>query len=124
MPEIVLSESTILWLQVILGIVVGMAIRDMANNFVQGIMFKWNSHFKQGDHIIIDGDRGVIISVGYRQAVFRLHKDDGTVTWRYVPNARINVLRLEKVVEDPTVDNLKAKVEELEQKLSGSQTSQ
>ena len=116
MPEIELSASTILWVEVIIGIVVGMAIRDVANNFVQGVMFKWNSQFQEGDHIIIDGDRGVIVSVGYRQAVFRLSKEDGTITWRYVPNARINILRLEKIVEDPTISNLEERVKQLETK--------
>lgn len=116
MPEIILTENTILWLQVIIGIVVGMAIRDLANNFVQGVMFKHNTHFEQGDHVIVDNSSGVIISIGYRHTVFRLQKEDGTVCWRYVPNSRIPFLKLEKVIEDPTLPELEKRVAALEGK--------
>lgn len=103
-----------------LAIIVGMAVRDIANSLVQGLLFKYQPHFKQGDHVIVDGDRGILVSVGYRQAVFRIEKSDGTIAWRYVPNSRIQMLRLEKIVEDNTVPELLKRVEALEHRRRSS----
>ena len=114
LPEITLDPSTILWIQALLAIIVALAVKDIATEFVQGLLFKYQPHFKQGDHVIVDGDRGILVSVGYRTAVFRIEKDDGMIAWRYVPNSRIRSLRLEKIVEDNTVPDLLKRVQALE----------
>ena len=99
-----------------LAIIVGLAVKDVATEVVAGLLFKYQPHFKQGDHVLIDGDRGILVSVGYRQAVFRIQRDDGTISWRYVLNSRIRMLRLEKIVEDNTVPDLVKRVQALEEK--------
>jgi small-conductance mechanosensitive channel len=98
-PEIMLSPAAITWISVILGIVVSLAIRDIANNLVQGFLFYIDSTFKAGDLVYIDGEKAVIISVGLRTTVFNIKNGRGN-TWRYVANEKIKSLKLEKVIED------------------------
>jgi hypothetical protein len=99
MFDVLLSPQFVTWIGVILGIVISLAIRDIANNFVQGILFYYDSTFKAGDLVYIDGEKAIIISVGIRTTVFNI-KDGRGNTWRYVANEKIKSLKLEKVVED------------------------
>ena len=71
--------------------------------------FQLNKHFNEGDKVILDGERALIIKIGLSETVFGIIKDggqwDGDYVWRYVPNERIPTLRLEKVVYDNTPKN-------------------
>ena len=54
--------------------------------------------FKEGDKVILDGQVAMIIKIGFTQTVFGVYSDDG-YTWRYIPNQKIDSIKLEKVVD-------------------------
>jgi hypothetical protein len=54
--------------------------------------------FNEGDEVLLDGELAMIVKIGARQTVFGVYSDRG-YTWRYVPNERIPVLKLEKVIK-------------------------
>ena len=59
--------------------------------------FRINPAFKEGDKVILDGCPALIVKIGYSETVFGVYGKDG-YTWRYVPNTRIEYLKLEKIV--------------------------
>ena len=55
----------------------------------------------------------VIIKIGFTQTVFGVYSDDG-YTWRYIPNQKIDSIKLEKVVDqDLHADSAMEKAEKL-----------
>ena len=66
--------------------------------------FKLNKDFQEGDKVILDGERALIVKIGNSTTVFGIHKSngdfEGDYCWRYVPNERISSLKLEKVIFD------------------------
>jgi small-conductance mechanosensitive channel len=97
-PEIVLSETAVLWISAVLTITVGFALKELLSTAVIGLLFKMNGQFREGDKVFIDGEKGVIVRKGVRQTVFGIEKDDNTYVWRYVYNDRIRALKIEKVI--------------------------
>ena len=97
-PPIELSPSLITWITAIVSIIAVLTIRDFATSFVKGMKFKLSKDFNQGDQVVLDGKKALIISIGAKQTIFQLSDDDHTYRWRYVPNARIETLKLEKVI--------------------------
>jgi small-conductance mechanosensitive channel len=97
-PEISFSPTVLLWITSILSIIIILAIRDFATSFVKGMAFKLNKDFSPGDQVYLDGKLSVIISIGIKQTVFQLTDDNDTYRWRYIPNERIPLLELEKVI--------------------------
>ena len=81
------------------GITLSLLAKDVATDFAKGISFKLNPMFKEGDHVIIDGEHAVILKIGIRQTVFDIKRSDGSEVWRYVNNHRIEYLRLEKIIQ-------------------------
>ena len=79
-------------------LIVSFMFKDFAMKFAKGIAFSMNSQFKEGDHVLLDGERALIVKIGMTQTVFGINKDSGDYCWRYVPNERINSLKLEKVI--------------------------
>ena len=81
----------------------------MLGGIGKGIAFKLNPQFKEGDKVILDGERALIVKIGMTETVFGITKTggewDGDYIWRYVPNDRIPFLKLEKVVFDHTPHN-------------------
>jgi len=98
MGDITLTPGMINLIEITIALIIGMAVRDIANNFVQGFLFYLNRNFKPGHQVYIDGEKAVIISCGIRQTIFRIDNGRGQ-TWRYVYNDKIKNLKLEKVVE-------------------------
>ena len=75
-----------------------MSVRDAATSFVKGAKFRFNPAFKEGDKVILDGNPALIVKIGLSETVFGVYGEEG-YTWRYVPNTRIEFLKLEKIVD-------------------------
>jgi|TARA_B110000240_G_C13458737_1_gene435681 hypothetical protein len=81
----------------LIALVVTMMFKDFATSLAKGLRFKWNRAFNEGDKVILDGCDSVIVKIGITETVFGVYGDRG-YTWRYVPNERIQFLKLEKVI--------------------------
>ena len=90
------------WIAVLISIMIAIWFKDWATKLAKGIAFKLNPQFKEGDKVILDGERALIVKIGLTQTVFGIEKDSGQFrgdyVWRYVPNERLSYLKLEKVV--------------------------
>jgi hypothetical protein len=83
-------------------LVITLWIKDFSTKLAKGFMFRISSTFKEGDKVILDDERALIVKIGLTQTVFGIKKgnygDEGEYCWRYVPNERIPFLKLEKVI--------------------------
>jgi len=104
-----LTEILMPWIAVLMSIMIAIWFKDWATKLAKGIAFKLNPQFKEGDKVILDGERALIVKIGLTETVFGITKTggewDGDYIWRYVPNDRIPFLKLEKVVFDHTPHN-------------------
>ena len=98
MPTIELSQYYVEFIGFLLTLIVGLSIRDAATSFVKGAKFRFNPAFQEGDKVLLDGNPALIVKIGLSETVFGVYGDEG-YTWRYVPNTRIEFLRLEKIVD-------------------------
>jgi len=96
-PEITLGADAILWITALISITVALVVKDFITTFVAGFFFYMNRDFSEGHHVFIDGEEAVIIKVGLRNTIFEIKNGRGE-TWRYVPNDRIKMLKLERVI--------------------------
>ena len=99
MPPIELSEYYVEFIGFLLTLIVGLSVRDAATSFVKGAKFRFNPAFKEGDKVILDGNPALIVKIGLSETVFGVYGEEG-YTWRYVPNTRIEILKLENI-DDP-----------------------
>jgi hypothetical protein len=90
------------YLAILIGLVASLIAKDLANSMAAGLSFKYNPQFNEGDNVLIDNEPATIIKIGYKHTVFAVKKDSGHRTWRYVKNERIQFLKLEKVMREPT----------------------
>ncbi|WP_304038707.1 hypothetical protein [Mesonia mobilis] len=101
-----LSELITPFIVALLMLVISLWFKDFATKIAKGLAFSLNKSFQEGDKVILDGERALIVKVGLTQTVFGITKSngewDGDYVWRYVPNERIPFLKLEKVVFDNT----------------------
>jgi small-conductance mechanosensitive channel len=97
MPTIELSEYYIELIGFLFSLLIGLSIKDLATSFVKGLMFRFGN-LKEGDRIIVNNEEGMLIKIGLQQTIIALYTDKGLV-WRYVPNTRIPMLNLSKVVD-------------------------
>jgi hypothetical protein len=86
------------WIGVLISLIVTIWIKDLAAGLAKGLRFKMNPAFNEGDEVILDGELSMIVKIGVRETVFGIYSERG-YTWRYVPNERIPVLKLEKVIK-------------------------
>ena len=98
MPPIELSQYYVEFIGFLLTLIVGLSVRDAATSFVKGAKFRFNPAFKEGDKVILDGNPALIVKIGLSETVFGVYGEEG-YTWRYVPNTRIEFLKLEKIVD-------------------------
>ena len=98
MPTIELSAYYVEFIGFLLTLIVGLSIRDAATSFVKGAKFRFNPAFQEGDKVILDGNPALIVKIGLSETVFGVYGEEG-YTWRYVPNTRIEFLKLEKIVD-------------------------
>lgn len=107
----------------LLLVVIALWLRDIAVKVAKGVMFNMNKAFQEGDKVVLDGERALIVKIGLTQTVFGITKKggdwDGDYVWRYVPNERIPFLKLEKVVFDHTPHNNEVKIAKNKQDIEG-----
>jgi len=105
-----ISELLTPFIAALVMLVVSLWFKDFATKIARGLSFSFNKSFQEGDKVILDGERALIVKVGLTQTVFGITKSngqwDGDYVWRYVPNERIPYLKLEKVVEDHTSNKI------------------
>ena len=109
-----IPEFLLPYIGMVMIVIIGFMIKDFATKLSKGIAFSMNKQFKEGDKVVLDGERALIVKIGLTQTVFGIEKDSGQFrgdyVWRYVPNERIEMLKLEKVVFDHTPINNKNKI--------------
>ena len=109
-----ITEFILPYIGMVLIVVFGFMIKDFATKMSKGIAFSMNKQFQEGDHVLIDGERALIVKIGLTQTVFGVTKSngefDGDYVWRYVPNERIEFLKLEKIIFDHTPLNNKSRI--------------
>ena len=109
-----ITEFILPYIGMVLIVVFGFMLKDFATKMSKGIAFSMNKQFQEGDHVLIDGERALIVKIGFTQTVFGVTKSngefDGDYVWRYVPNERIDFLKLEKIIFDHTPLNNKSRI--------------
>ena len=113
-----ITELLLPYIGMVMIVIFGFMIKDFATKMSKGIAFSMNKQFQEGDHVLIDGERALIVKIGFTQTVFGVTKSngefDGDYVWRYVPNERIDYLKLEKIVdEDLHVDTKQEKAQKI-----------
>ncbi len=105
-------------------LVITLWFKDFATGIAKGLKFKMNKAFNEGDTVILDGNDALIVKVGLSETVFGVYSDKG-YTWRYVPNERIPMLKLEKVInKNLHLDTEAEKAEKLQSMIDRTQDSQ
>ena len=95
----VLSELSMPFVAMMVGIIITLGIKDYATAITKGLAFKFFGPFREGDHVILDSNKAVVVKIGTSMTVFGItNKDDQTYSWRYVPNQKIANLKLSKVI--------------------------
>lgn len=107
------SNMLLPWIGVLISLVVAIWFKDFATGLAKGLKFKMNPAFNEGDEVLLDGELAMIVKIGARETVFGVYSERG-YTWRYVPNERIPVLKLEKVIKkDLHVDTDEEKAQKM-----------
>ena len=105
-------------------LVITLWFKDFATKIAKGMSFKMNKSFNEGDTVILDGSDALIVKIGLSETVFGVYSDKG-YTWRYVPNERIPMLKLEKVInKDLHLDTEQEKAEKLQAMIDRTQDTQ
>lgn len=101
-----ITELVLPFVGMMLIVIIGLMIKDYAAKISKGVAFKLTGTFREGDKVILDGEKALVVKIGLTQTVFGITKTggdlDGDYVWRYVPNERISSLKLEKVIFDIT----------------------
>ena len=93
-----LTDLVTPFLTMMIGITIALWIKDLASDIAKGISFKYFGPFKEGDKVILDGHKAVIVKIGLTISVFGCDDKEKGYIWRYVPNDRIGMLSLGKVI--------------------------
>jgi len=97
----------------------GLALKDYSVSFIKGLRFKLSSQFTEGDKVLLDGEKAMIIKIGIGTTVFGVYGRDG-YTWRYIANQKIESLKLEKIVDKNLhADSAEEKAQKLKNILEG-----
>ena len=105
-------------------LVITLWFKDFATKIAKGMSFKMNKSFNEGDTVILDGSDALIVKIGLSETVFGVYSDKG-YTWRFVPNERIPMLKLEKVInKDLHLDTEAEKAEKLQAMIDRTQDTQ
>tara|TARA_A100001388_G_scaffold272501_1_gene252911 strand:- start:364 stop:828 length:465 start_codon:yes stop_codon:yes gene_type:complete len=109
------------FISALLLLVITLWFKDFATKIAKGMAFKMNKSFNEGDAVILDGQDALIVKIGLSESVFGVYSDKG-YTWRYVPNERIPMLKLEKVInKDLHLDTEQEKAEKLQAMIDRTQ---
>ena len=111
------------FISALLVLVITLWFKDFATKIAKGMMFKMNKAFNEGDTVRLDGNEALIVKIGLSETVFGVYSDRG-YTWRYVPNERIPMLKLEKVInKDLHLDTEAEKAAKLQSMIDSVQDS-
>ena len=98
------------WIGILISLVIAIWFKDFATGLAKGLKFKMDPAFNEGDEVLLDGELAMIVKIG---------------AWRYVPNERIPVLKLEKVIKkDLHVDTDEEKAEKMKSLIDKVQDKQ
>lgn len=92
-----ITELLMPFISALLILVITLWFKDFATRIAKGMAFQMNKAFNEGDAVLLDGTEAIIVKIGITQTVFGTYGERG-YTWRYVPNERIHMLKLEKVI--------------------------
>ena len=116
-----LTDIILPWIAILISLVIAIWFKEFATGLAKGLKFKMNKAFNAGDRVLLDGQDAVIVSIGTSETVFGIYSEKG-YTWRYVPNERISMLKLEKVIQsDVHLDTDKEKAEKLQALIDSNQ---
>ena len=90
-----ITELLMPFVSALVLLVITLWFKDFATKIAKGLAFSMNKSFNEGDSVILDGQEAIIVKIGL--SVCGIYSDRG-YTWRYVPNERIPILKLEKVI--------------------------
>ena len=99
-PETVgfeLAEMVAPFAIALLALVITLMFKDYATGIAKGMAFKLNKDFQEGDKVILDGERALIVKIGNSTTVFGIHKSNGDFEGDYCWRSS---LKLEKVIFD------------------------
>ncbi len=109
----------------LISLVVTLWFKDYATKIAKGMAFQMNKSFAEGDKVILDGEKALIVKIGLTETVFGITKENGDYHWRFVPNERIPMLKLEKVInKDLHLDTEAEKAEKIQSMIDRTQDSQ
>ena len=94
-----IAELLMPWIAVLISITVAFWFKDFVQGLVQGMKFRFNPAFNEGDKVILNDQDAIIVRIGLRETVFGVYSKKGYV-WRYIPNNKIQSLKLEKIIWD------------------------
>ena len=115
------SDLLLPWVGVLISLVVAIWVKDFATGLAKGLKFKMNPAFQEGHEVLLDGELAMIVKIGMTETVFGIYSDRG-YTWRYVPNERIPMLKLEKVIKkDLHIDSEEEKAQKLKTIIDAAQ---
>ena len=118
-----ITEFLLPYIGMVMIVIIGFMIKDFATKLSKGIAFSMNKQFKEGDKVVLDGERALIVKIGMTQTVFGIEKDSGQFrgdyVWRYVPNEKIDTLKLEKVVLDHAPINNRQNIADNKEQIEG-----
>lgn len=98
------------FLSMMVAIIVALWIKDYATQLAKGLSFKFMGPFKEGDHVILDNEKAVVVKIGGSMTVFGINNKHGYM-WRYIPNSRISYTNLGKLIFDSSPEENKEKIE-------------
>jgi len=93
-----ITDALLPWLVILISVIAAIWFKDAATRLAKGITFSMRKAFNAGDIVYIDGEEAIIISIGWRETIFEINRDSGRC-WRYIPNTRIEYLKLEKLIK-------------------------
>mgnify|MGYP004321765063 FL=1 len=116
-----LTEFILPWVGILISFIIAIWVKDIATGLAKGIKFKMNPAFNEGDKVLLEGNDAVIIKIGISETVFGVYSEKGYI-WRYVPNERIHVLKIEKIINSELhLDTDKEKAEKLQALIDANQ---
>lgn len=105
MLEDKIAESITPFISGAVALIISLWLKDASGKLFKGLAFKFSGQFNEGDEVVLDGERALIVKIGFFHTVFGIYRTNTNSTrinhyWRYVPNERIPYLHIEKIVSD------------------------
>ena len=51
------------WIAILISISAAFWFKDFATNFMQGLKFRFNPAFNEGDEVLLDGEQSIIVKI-------------------------------------------------------------